>query len=100
MPAIVVIVNNAYLGLIRQNQKYAYNFDSHVEMDENQLFIDYIKVTEGFDCNVERVLKPGDISKALERALQSKKPYVIDIICEEKTDYSMEGSIAAVKEFV
>jgi tartronate-semialdehyde synthase len=100
LPLVVVIVNNAYLGLIRQNQKYAYGFQYAVEMSENQGFVDYVKVSEGFGCGAERVFKPEDIAAALERAVKSDKPYVIDIICEEQTDCSMGNDIASVKEHV
>ena len=47
IPVIVVIVNNAYLGLIRQNQKGAYGYEYAVEMSENQGMVDYVKVAEG-----------------------------------------------------
>ncbi len=98
IPIIVVILNNAYLSLIRQNQKYAYQFEYAVEMKENHNLIDYVKIAEGFACRAERVLKPEEIAGAFERAVKSGKPYVIDIICEEQTDCSMGPSIAAVKE--
>ncbi|HBR30220.1 MAG TPA: glyoxylate carboligase, partial [Firmicutes bacterium] len=42
IPLIVVIVNNAYLGLIRQNQKYAFSYEYAVEMKENQTIMDYV----------------------------------------------------------
>lgn len=99
IPIIVVIVNNAYLSLIRQNQKYAYQFEYAVSMKENHTIIDYVKVAEGFGCAGERVFDPADISKALERAVKSDKPYVIDIIVEERTDCSMGPSITSVKEY-
>ena len=98
-PVIVVIVNNAYLSLIRQNQKYAYKYEYAVRMDENHGFVDYVKIAEGFGCAAERVFRPEDIAGAFKRAIASHKPYVIDIIVEEQTDCSMGGSIAAVKEF-
>jgi tartronate-semialdehyde synthase len=99
IPIIVVILNNAYLSLIRQNQKYAYQFEYAVEMKENHNLIDYVKIAEGFACRAERVLKPEEIAGAFARAVKSGKPYVIDIICEEQTDCSMGPSVAAVKEF-
>lgn len=99
VPVIVVILNNAYLSLIRQNQKYAYNYEYAVSMQENHDLVDYVKVAEGFGCNAERVFNPEDIKGAFERAVKSDKPYVIDIIVEKETDCSMGGSVAAVKEF-
>lgn len=99
VPVIVVIVNNAYLGLIRQNQKYAYGYEYGVQMPENHNHIDYIKVAEGFGCAGERVFKPEDIGPALDRAKESKVPYVIDIVVDENSDCSMGIAIDAVKEF-
>jgi len=98
-PVIVVIVNNAYLGLIRQNQKYAYGYEYAVEMAENQENIDYVKVAEGLGCNAERVFDPKDIVPAMKRAQKSMLPYVIDVIIDRQADCSMGGSIDKVREF-
>lgn len=100
IPVIVVIVNNAYLGLIRQNQNYGYGYEYAVEMEENQGFVDYVKVAEGFGCYGERVFDAKDIKSAFSRAQKSGKPAVIDIICDPKTDCSMGSSVANVREFV
>ena len=100
VPVIVVIVNNAYLGLIRQNQKYAYGYEYGVEMAENQDMIDYVKVAEGFACYGERVFDAKDIPAALERAKNSGKPAVLDIICDPNVDCSMGAALDSVKEFV
>ena len=99
VPVTVVILNNGYLSLIRQNQKYAYGYECAVEMEENQDFIDYVKVAEGFGCQAERVTQPEEIRNALQRAVESRKPYVIDIVVERGTDCSMGPNIGAVKEF-
>jgi tartronate-semialdehyde synthase len=99
VPVIVIILNNAYLSLIRQNQKYAYQYEYAVKMPENHSLIDYVKVSQGFGCQSERVTEPSAIKGALERAAKSTVPYVIDIIVEENTDCSMGPSVAAVKEF-
>ena len=99
VPLIVCIVNNAYLGLIRQNQKFAYDYEYGVAMPENQGPIDYVKVAQGFNCEAERVFKPEDIAAAFERAKASKKPYVIDIVCEPQAHCSMGNDIAHIKEW-
>jgi len=100
IPLIVVIVNNACLSLIRQNQKYAYNFEYAVEMRVNQGTMDYVKVAEGFAAAGERVERPEDIRGALERAVKSGKPYIIDIVCENETDCSMGPAVDSIKEFI
>jgi tartronate-semialdehyde synthase len=100
VPIIVIVLNNAYLSLIRQNQKYAYDYEYAVAMPENQTFIDYVKVAKGFGCNAERVFHPDAIGKALQRAIDSDKPYVVEVIVENQTDCSMGGNIGAVREFI
>ncbi len=100
IPVIVVVVNNAYLGLIRQNQKYAYGYECDVEMPENQGMIDYVKVAEGFACHGERVFDPEQIGAALERAEKSGKPAVIDIVCDPVVDCAMGTALNNCKEFV
>ncbi|MDR2648135.1 MAG: glyoxylate carboligase [Clostridiales bacterium] len=99
VPVIVVIVNNAYLGLIRQNQKYAYGYEYAVEMEENHSLMDYVKVAEGLGGSGERVFDADGVAPALERALASDKPYVVDIIVDPSADCSMGNSIDAVREF-
>ncbi|MGE4284736.1 MAG: thiamine pyrophosphate-dependent enzyme, partial [Clostridia bacterium] len=99
IPLIVCIVNNAYLGLIRQNQVFAYGYEYAVAMPENQGDIDYVKVAQGFNCEAERVFKPEDIAGAFERAKKAKKPYIIDIVCEPQAHCSMGPDIEHVKEF-
>jgi tartronate-semialdehyde synthase len=98
-PIIVVILNNSYLSLIRQNQKYAYNYEYAVKMAENKGIVDYVKVAQGFGCGAERVIKPEDIAGAFQRAVESKRPYVVEILVEDVTDCSMGNSVASVKEF-
>lgn len=100
VPVIVFIINNAYLGLIRQNQKYAYQYEYAVEMPENQDWVDYVKVAEGLGCYGERVFDPALIGEALRHAQESGKPAVIDVICDPNVDCSMGNAIDAVREFV
>lgn len=99
VPLIVCIVNNAYLGLIRQNQKFAYQYEYGVAMPENQGDIDYVTVAKGFNCDAERIFKPADIAAAFERAKASKKPYVIDIVCDPQAHCSMGNDLAHIREF-
>jgi len=98
VPVVVVIVNNAYLSLIRQNQKYAYGYEYQVKIDANRTLVDFVKVAEGFGCKAERVFNPKDIEVAFKRAVESGGPYVVDIIVEEDTDCSMGGAVNAVRE--
>lgn len=99
IPLIVIIINNAYLGLIRQNQKFAYGFEYGVSMPENQGDIDYVKVAEGFNCVAERVFSPDELAAAFERAKKSDRPYVIDVVCEPQAHCSMGNDISTIIEW-
>ncbi|MGM0216561.1 thiamine pyrophosphate-dependent enzyme [Enterococcus sp. AZ109] len=100
-PIIVIIVNNAYLGLIRQNQKGAYGFEYAVDMPYNQDgTMDYIKVAEGFGCQGERVFTPDELKAAIKRAQDSGKTYVIDAICVQEQLCDMGSALDNVKSFV
>ncbi|WP_438849695.1 thiamine pyrophosphate-dependent enzyme [Enterococcus sp. AZ048] len=100
-PIIVIIVNNAYLGLIRQNQKGAYGFEYAVDMPYNQDgTMDYVKVAEGFGCVGERVFTPDELRGAIDRAKQSNKTYVIDAICKPEQLCDMGTALDNVKSFV
>lgn len=99
-PVIIVILNNAYLGLIRQNQKGAYGYEYAVDMPYNQDGrIDYVKVAEGFGCLAERVFTHDDLACALKRAKESGRCYVIDAVCDQTQLCDMGGSIAAIKSW-
>jgi len=105
VPIIVIVVNNGYLSLIRQNQRYAYEYEYGVDLAYEGGApgvggIDNVKLAEAFGCYAERVTKPGEIRAAFERAVQSGKPAVIDIIVERETDASMGAGLDAIREFV
>jgi tartronate-semialdehyde synthase len=99
LPVVVLIINNAYLGLIRQNQKYAYGYEYQVAMKENKTLMDYVKVAEGFACKAERVFTYADLDRALKNAAAAKGPYVIDIIVNDNTDCDMGNDIAHIRHF-
>lgn len=102
-PIIIVVVNNAYLGLIRQNQK-GYGFEYAVDMPYNQDgTIDYVKLGEAYGCVAERVFSPDELRAALVRAKASTKAsdrcYLIDAICIKTQMCDMGGSIANIKSW-
>jgi tartronate-semialdehyde synthase len=99
LPIVVLIVNNAYLGLIRQNQKYAYGYEYEVAMKENKGLIDYVKVSEGFGAKAERVFSYTDLEAALTRAAQAKGTYVVEMIVDDYADCDMGNDIAHIRHF-
>ena len=99
VPVIVVIINNGYLSLIRQNQKYAYRYEYGVDLTYNGLGIDFVKLAESFGAYGERVTDPSQIRGAFQRAEACGCAAVIDVIVERETDAAMGNSLDAIREF-
>ncbi len=99
VPIVVVVVNNGYLSLIRQNQKYNYGYEYGVKLWYGEHMVDFVKYAEAFGAYAERVEKSENIRPALERAINSGGPALVDIIVETQTDCSMGTSIDKIKEF-
>jgi len=111
IPYIHVVVNNAYLGLIRQSQRgfemdyqVQLSFDNLNSPETNGYGVDHVKVAEGLGCKAIRVSEPSEIHAALEKAkamiAEHRVPVVVEIILERVTNVSMGGvDIAHVVEF-
>jgi tartronate-semialdehyde synthase len=102
IPVLVIVVNNGYLGLIRQNQKYAYGYQHGVSLwyNEGSAYPDNVKLVEAFGGKGERVTDARDLKAAFARGIASPVPYLVDVIVEGECDCSMGASIDAVREFV
>lgn len=113
LPYIHVVVNNSYLGLIRQSQR---NFDmdycvqlgfENINVDAASpsagYGVDHVAVVEGLGCKALRVLKPEDIIPAFEKARalmrEHRVPVVVEIILERVTNIAMGTEIDAINEF-
>jgi tartronate-semialdehyde synthase len=112
LPYIHVLVNNSYLGLIRQAQR-GFDMDycvqlgfENVNVDAsgiNGYGVDHVAVVEGLGCKALRVFKPADIIPAFEKARalmkQHSVPVVVEIILERVTNIAMGTDIDAINEF-
>lgn len=110
IPYVHVVVNNAYLGLIRQSQR-AFDMDYQVQLSfKNQnspetdgYGVDHVKVAEGLGVKAIRVREPGMLTEALKEARQMaqtfRTPVVVECILERITNISMGSSLANVNEF-
>jgi len=99
IPIIVLVVNNGVLSLIRQNQKYALGFRYAVDLWYDGYKPDVVTISKGFGCHAERIQHPDEIRPAFQRAVDTGKPSVIDIIVDQETDAAMGPALDAIKEF-
>ncbi|HTS54766.1 MAG TPA: glyoxylate carboligase [Burkholderiales bacterium] len=110
LPYLHILVNNAYLGLIRQAQR-GFDMDYAVQLSfENinspelgEYGVDHLKVVEGLGCKAIRVRKQEEIDPAIDLAYewmaQYRVPVVVEIILERVTNISMGTEIDRVMEF-
>ncbi|MBR4530287.1 MAG: biosynthetic-type acetolactate synthase large subunit [Lachnospiraceae bacterium] len=77
---IEIIVDNRVLGMVRQWQNLFYK--QHYSQTVLEDKVDYCKVAEGLGCTAIRVTKKEELSAALDRALQTKGPVVIDCLID------------------
>jgi tartronate-semialdehyde synthase len=110
LPYLHVLVNNSYLGLIRQSQR-GFDMDycvqlafENVNAPEVQGYgVDHVAVVEGLGCKAIRVMRPESIIPAFERARalmrQHSVPVVVEIILERVTNIAMGTDIDAINEF-
>jgi len=110
LPYIHVVVNNSYLGLIRQAQR-GFDMDYCVQLafdnvnspELDKYGVDHVKVSEGLGCKALRVRDPEQIGTAFAEAkaliAQYRVPVVVEIILERITNISMGTELDNVKEF-
>ena len=110
LPYLHVLVNNSYLGLIRQAQR-GFEMDYCVQLafdninapEINGYGVDHVAVVEGLGCKAIRVFAAEDIIPAFKQARELMKthsvPVVVEIILERVTNIAMGTEIDAINEF-
>ncbi|MEU3051312.1 glyoxylate carboligase [Streptomyces sp. NPDC006984] len=112
IPYVHVLVNNSYLGLIRQAQ-LGLDIDFQVNLEFENINspeigvygVDHVKVVEGLGCKAIRVTEPDDLLPALEQAkklaAEFRVPVVVEAILERVTNISMSRTmdISDISEF-
>ena len=81
IPIIQVVINNHVLGMVRQWQTlfYGKRYSQTVLNDQ----VDFCKVAEGLGCLAIRVEKKEEVEPALRKAIESKRPVLIECIIPE-----------------
>ena len=106
VPFVLVMVNNAYLGLIRQAElPYAMNYevDLKYEGPDGHPGIDHVAVMEAMGAAGVRVTEPQEIAPALEWAVETSEarqvPVLVEIMVEREANAAMGPAIDRVHEW-
>jgi len=76
LPVIIIIANNCAWGMLKTYQK---NNLKKRYCDVDLPPINYMEIAKGFGCYAEKIEDPEEIKNAIQRAIDSKKPAVIDV---------------------
>ena len=81
IPIIEVVINNQVLGMVRQWQTlfYGHRYSQTVLNDA----VDYCKVAEALGCVAFRVEKKEDVLSAITKAMECKRPALIEVVIHE-----------------
>jgi tartronate-semialdehyde synthase len=115
LPYIHVVVNNSYLGLIRQSQR-GFEMDYEVSLafdnvntpqDSSSIAtgygVDHVKVAEGLGAKALRVERPEDLAAGFAEAQRLRDefqvPVVVEVILERVTNIAMGADLDTMNEF-
>ncbi len=99
LPIKVVILNNCYLGMVRQWQELFYNHNYSATNMEAQP--DFVKLAEAYGAEGYRIEKSADLLPVLEKAFASDKTAFIDVVVErEENVYPIVPAGAALDEML
>ncbi len=115
LPFLHVVVNNSYLGLIRQSQRglemdfeVSLAFENiNVSGDEGDAppgyGVDHVAVAEGLGCKAVRVRSPNEFKDAFAKAHalmeEHQVPVVLEFILERVTNIAMGTELDDINEF-
>ncbi len=99
LPVKIAILNNRFLGMVRQWQELFYNrCYSSTEMD---CAPDFIKLADAFGAVGLRATKPEEVESVLKEALSVKRPVIMDFVVErEEGVYPMVPAGADITEML
>ena len=104
LPVKVVILNNGYLGMIRQWQDLFYNerfCHSCLRHASGDYYPDFVKLADAYGAVGMRISDPQELRSKLEEAFAIPRPVVIDVIVDEREKvFPMVPSGAAISDML
>ena len=99
LPIKVVILNNSYLGMVRQWQELFY--EKRYSQTCMEHAPDFVKLAEAYGAVGLRATKPDEVEKVLKKGLSSPKAVIMDFVVEqEECVYPMVPAGAPITEML
>jgi len=89
LPVKVAILNNGYLGMVRQWQEFFYG-KRYASVSLEGISPDFVKLAEAYGAVGLRATRPEEVVPILQQAFSTKKPVIIDFVVDpEENVYPM-----------
>ena len=99
IPVIVAVLNNGFLGMVRQWQELFFNRRFSATCIESS--VDFVKLAEAYGALGLRAKKKSDVKDVIKEAVKSERPTVIDFVVEREENVSpMVPAGAAINEIL
>ncbi|MCL6621376.1 MAG: biosynthetic-type acetolactate synthase large subunit [Syntrophobacterales bacterium] len=82
LPVKIAILNNAYLGMVRQWQQLLY--DKRYSATDLSAQPDFVKVAEAFGAVGFRATKPEEVEPVIRKAMEIKRPVIMDFVVDRE----------------
>ncbi|WP_028314078.1 biosynthetic-type acetolactate synthase large subunit [Desulfatibacillum aliphaticivorans] len=99
LPVKVVILNNGYLGMVRQWQELF--FGKRYCATQMDVQPDFVKLAEAYGATGLRATKPEEVDEVLKKGLAAEGPVIMDFVVErEECVYPMVPAGAPITEML
>lgn len=99
LPVKVVILNNGYLGMVRQWQELF--FEKNYACTNMEHAPDFVKLAEAYGAVGLRATQPDEVASVLKKGLDSPYPVIMDFVVErEESVYPMVPAGAPITEML
>ena len=91
VPVVAVVGNNGIWALEHHPMKFLYGYSVAAELRPET---PYEKVAEALGCHSELVREPGELVPALERAFESGRPALVNVLTDPEVVYPRKSNLA------
>lgn len=99
LPIKIFILNNKYLGMVRQWQQLLHG--GRYSHSYSEALPDFVKLAEAFGCVGIRAERPEELDAAIQKMIDVKRPVLFDCVVDQKENcYPMIPSGAAHNEMI
>ena len=96
LPVKIVVLNNDFLGMVRQWQQLFFDKRYASTVMTNP---DFVKIAEGYQIKARRVEKREDLQNAIDEMMASEEPYFLEVRVEKEDNvFPMIPSGASVSD--